>query len=240
VDCALVNLFQTVRFLADVFDQLNLYVSPLQQSRGLPAAGASDSIGTFSFRVKFVLGHYIAKRFQASRVSRPTVTLRRDSKELFAVLVNPFLIKPFPGIGIVGRNEVKFLRVDTCRMPKRDHVPSQQEIEWLNLLWIGFARIQRFKAFYQDRAANGSSSDCRKMRKLRFSCPQAARLANNYVPDRRSPVAVGSFRVGRIQKMAETQTIRQEFRFRLSSEHSPTFRQTQARANRASQELVLS
>jgi len=38
------------------------------------------------------------------------------------VLVDPFLIKPLPRVGIVWSHEMKFLRVYTLRVPKWDYV----------------------------------------------------------------------------------------------------------------------
>jgi hypothetical protein len=119
------------------------------------------------------------------------VTLRRDAESLFGVLVNPFLLKPFTRLRIVGRNEMKLLWVDPFRMPKRDYMGGQQKIEWLNLLCIGLIRVQSIKAFHQIWAAYGRSTNCWKVCKFEPSCPPTGGFANNCVPDRRSPIAVG-------------------------------------------------
>ena len=68
--------------------------------------------------------------------------MRCDAEPLSGVLIDPFLIKPFPRVGIVGCNEVKFLGVDTLRMPKGDYVSGEQKIERLNLVGIGPTCIQ--------------------------------------------------------------------------------------------------
>ena len=122
VNHSFVDIFQTVRFLANTFDQVNLDVSPLQQSDRLPLARIPKGVGAFSLWVKFVLGHNVAICFDPSGLSRPAVTVRCDPEPLFGVLVNPFLIKPFPGVGMVGCKEVKSLGVDARRMPKCDYV----------------------------------------------------------------------------------------------------------------------
>ena len=129
-----VDILQTVRFLANTFDQVNLDVSSLQQSDCLPVARIPKGVSAFCLWVKFVLGHNVAICFDPSGLSRPAVTVRCDPERLFGVLVNPLLIKPFPGVGIVRCKEVKFLGVDALRMPKWDYVSGQQKIEWLNLV----------------------------------------------------------------------------------------------------------
>ena len=55
--------------------------------------------------------------------------------------VDPFLIEPFPRVGIERRNEMKLFGVDAFRVPKRDYVCGQQKIEWLDLFSIGLTRI---------------------------------------------------------------------------------------------------
>jgi len=47
VNQSFVNIFQTVRFLADTFDLVNLDVSPLQQSSGSPVAQIAECISAF-------------------------------------------------------------------------------------------------------------------------------------------------------------------------------------------------
>src|SRR6516164_153137 len=155
-------------------------------------------VSAFCLWVKFIFGHYVVISFDPSGLSRPAMAVRRDAKSLPGVLVDPFLVKPLPRVGVVWRYEMKFLWVNTVRVPKWDYVSSQQKIEWLNLVGIGLTCVQRVEAFHQEWAANSSSSDGRKMCKLEFSCPQAAGLADNHLPDCRSPVAIGRFRVSRI------------------------------------------
>jgi hypothetical protein len=50
VNQSLLNIFQTVRFLADAFNLVNLDVSPLQQSSGLPVARIAKCISAFKLR----------------------------------------------------------------------------------------------------------------------------------------------------------------------------------------------
>jgi len=60
---SLVDGFQAVRFLANAFDQVNLDVSPLQQSCRLFLARLAERICTFRFRMKFVFGHNVSEGF---------------------------------------------------------------------------------------------------------------------------------------------------------------------------------
>jgi hypothetical protein len=117
-----IDILQTVRFLANTFDQVNLDVSPLQQSDCLPLARLPRGVSTFCFWVKFVLGHHVAICFDPSVLSGPAVTVRCDLERLFGVLVNPFLSEPFPWVGIVGCKQVEALGADAHRMPKWDYV----------------------------------------------------------------------------------------------------------------------
>jgi hypothetical protein len=80
--------------------------------------------------MKFVFGHNVTVGFYTSGLPCPAVTVRCDSEPLFRMLVDPFLCEPFPGVGIVRRNEVKLFGVDPFRVPKRDYVCGQQKIEW--------------------------------------------------------------------------------------------------------------
>jgi len=96
-------------------------------SVGLGAWVSNDSrmakyISTFRFRVKFVLGYNVSISFDPSGVSGSTVTLCCGAELPFGVLVDPFLIKPLPRVGIVWSHEMKFLRVYTLRVPKWDYV----------------------------------------------------------------------------------------------------------------------
>jgi hypothetical protein len=63
VDQPSVHVFETIRFLSDAFDQVDLDVSPLQKPSGLPVAQASLCTRTFCLRVKFVLSDNISMRF---------------------------------------------------------------------------------------------------------------------------------------------------------------------------------
>jgi len=81
--------------------------------------------------MKFVLADDISIRFDPSGVSRPTRTLRCDPKPLSGVLVNPFHIKPLPGVGIVWCNEMKFLRVETLWVAKWDYVSGNIKLNGL-------------------------------------------------------------------------------------------------------------
>ena len=126
------------------------------------------------------------------------MTARCDAESLFGVLINPLLTKPVPGVRVVGHKQMKSLGVDADRMPEWDYMSGQQKIEWLNLVGIGLTRVQRFKAFEQEGATNGSSPYCRKMHKLEFRYAQAAGLSDNHLPDSCGPIAVRRLRVGRV------------------------------------------
>ena len=54
------DVFQTVRFLPDTLDLVDLDVSPLQQSNRLPVTWIAQCICTFCLWVKFVLGHNVS------------------------------------------------------------------------------------------------------------------------------------------------------------------------------------
>ena len=56
-------LFEPVRFLADVDDLLNPYMSSAQQPEGLLAAGLSFSIRALRAKMEFVLAQNFAVRF---------------------------------------------------------------------------------------------------------------------------------------------------------------------------------
>src|SRR5215467_129257 len=112
------------------------------------------------------------------------------------MLVNPFLFKPFTRVRIVGRNKMKLFRVNPFRMPKRDYVGGEQKIEWLNLLCIGLTCVQSFEAFHQIWAAYGRSPNGWKVCEFEPRRPPTAGLANNCVPDCRSPIAVRGLGVG--------------------------------------------
>jgi len=83
VNHSFVDIFQNVRFLANTFDQVNLDVSPLQQSDCLPLARIPKGVSAFCLWVKFVLGHNVAICFDPSGLSRPAVTVRCDAELLF-------------------------------------------------------------------------------------------------------------------------------------------------------------
>src|SRR5437660_11900274 len=121
---ALVDALQTVGFLADAFNLVDLDVPPLEQPSGLPVAGLTERVSTFCLWVKFVFGYHITVGFYARCLSRPAVALCCDAEPLFRVLVNPFFYKPCSWVGIVGSNEVKFFWVNALRVPKRDWVGS--------------------------------------------------------------------------------------------------------------------
>jgi hypothetical protein len=135
------NILNAIRFLSDAFYFINRYVPPLQQTNRLPFAWVPKRVSTFRLRVKFVLDNNVSICFDPGSVSGATVTLGCDAEQLTRVLIYPFLIKPFPGIGIVRRKEVKFLGVDTLGMAKWDYVSGQQEIERLYLVGIRFTGI---------------------------------------------------------------------------------------------------
>jgi len=59
VNHSLVNSLQAVRFLADTFNEIDLYMPPLQQSRGLLFAGIARCVGAFRLGMKLVLGHNV-------------------------------------------------------------------------------------------------------------------------------------------------------------------------------------
>src|SRR5882762_4125111 len=137
---ALVDTRQTVRFLADAFNLVDLDVPPLEQPSGLPVAGHTERVSTFCLWVKFVFGHNVTVGFYTSSLPCSAVTVRCDSEPLFRMLVDPFLFEPFPRVGIVRRNKMKLFGVDTFRVPKRDYVCRLQKIERFNLFCIGLTR----------------------------------------------------------------------------------------------------
>ena len=105
-------------------------MSPLQPSYRSLVARVPKRISALCLRVKFVLGHNVAIRFDIGCPSRSTVALSRYFELLFRVLVNPFLIEPLPGIGIVWRYKVKFLGIDTVSpensvQPMAEVIPSK-------------------------------------------------------------------------------------------------------------------
>jgi len=59
------NLFQCVRFFADVLDQVHVDVSPLQQTYGLLLADVSLGISALRLRVKLILARDIEIRLDA-------------------------------------------------------------------------------------------------------------------------------------------------------------------------------
>jgi len=79
VNHSLVDALQAVRLLADTFDEVDLYVPPLQQSCGLPFAWAGP-VCTFRFRMKFVFGHNVTVGLYTSGLPCPAVTLCRDAE----------------------------------------------------------------------------------------------------------------------------------------------------------------
>ena len=56
-----------------------------------------------------VFHHNVAICFDARGLLETVMTLCCDPKIPFVVLINPFLFEPFPGIGIVRRDEMKSL-----------------------------------------------------------------------------------------------------------------------------------
>ena len=128
------DVLQTVRLFAYAFDLVDLDVSSLQQANGSPVAWIPKRVSALCLRVEFVFGHYVAICFDTRSPSRPAMAMSYDVELLSGVLVNPVLIKPFSGVGIVGCKEVEFLGVDPDRMAEWDYVSGQQKIEWFNLL----------------------------------------------------------------------------------------------------------
>jgi hypothetical protein len=82
---SLVDALQAVRLLADTFDEVDLYVPSLQQSRGLPFAWIAGTVRTFRFRVKFVFGHNVTVGFYTSSLPCLAVTVRSDSKNRWEI-----------------------------------------------------------------------------------------------------------------------------------------------------------
>src|SRR6516162_7407626 len=79
------------------------------------------------------------------------------------MLVDPFLVYPLPGVGIIRRYEMKFLGVSTYRVSKRDYVSRQQKIERLNLLRIDDGGKERLRREGIEQVAHtGHSSDFAK------------------------------------------------------------------------------
>jgi hypothetical protein len=63
---SLIDVFRTVRFLADASYMVNLYVPPFQQPNRLPVAWIPKGASAFCLRVKFVFGDNVAIRFNPS------------------------------------------------------------------------------------------------------------------------------------------------------------------------------
>jgi hypothetical protein len=69
VDQPSVHVFETIRFLANALDLVNLDVPSFQESEGLPFARPAKGISTLCFRMKLVFGKNIPISLDANGLS---------------------------------------------------------------------------------------------------------------------------------------------------------------------------
>lgn len=114
----------------------------LKQTYRLLVAGISVHICTLRFRMEFIFAEYIPIRFHARRSAGSTVARCRDSVGISRVLINLILFEPLSCVTVIRCNQMKVCRVHSFRKAECFHLAGQQEIERLDLIWVGLALIQ--------------------------------------------------------------------------------------------------
>src|SRR5438876_5798800 len=91
-----------------------------------------------------------------------------DAISLPAILVNPVHLQPLFWVALIWRNQVKVFRVCvwTWRMAEWLHVTGQKEIEWFDLITVGFSFVELFQRSHYSGAANGYLADSREVLEL--------------------------------------------------------------------------
>jgi hypothetical protein len=128
-----INLFQAIRLLPDIANQVDVNVSPLEQTSGELFAYIPIRIGTLRLGVKLVLARNLIVRLYACAIPATVVSFGCDRVLLSGILVKPLHLEPPPRIRIVWRNQLRALRVGAGWMAERPDVARQNEIEWLDL-----------------------------------------------------------------------------------------------------------
>jgi hypothetical protein len=95
------DIFEKIRFLADIVDRCGIYSSPRKKATRSPIAGVAIRPGALGLRVCGIFFEYVAVRLDARCVGIASVP-GRDWITVLRIGIFPFELEPLPGIRAVG------------------------------------------------------------------------------------------------------------------------------------------